>query len=109
MATAKGEGRAPSARRRSERDGMIASTAAAAAVRQLNELITNEPVGVTSVEPLEDGWVVEVEVIEEHRIPSSADILALYEIELDDEGDLLAFRRTKRYARGKSGTGNEGS
>ena len=87
---------------------MIASTAAAAAVRQLDELIMNEPVGVTSIEPLEDGWLVEVEVIEEHRIPSSADILALYEIELDDEGDLLAFRRTKRYARA-TGTGSEGS
>ncbi|MEV6898876.1 gas vesicle protein GvpO [Amycolatopsis sp. NPDC051372] len=109
MATAKGEDRSPPTRRRSGRDGMVASTAAASAVRQLDELITSEPVGVTSVEPLEDGWVVEVEVIEEHRIPSSADILALYEIELDTEGDLLAFRRTRRYARGKSGTGNEGS
>ncbi|QRP49677.1 gas vesicle protein GvpO [Amycolatopsis sp. FDAARGOS 1241] len=108
MATSKGEGRTSSTRSRAK-DGMVASTAAAAAVRQLDELITSEPVGVTSVEPIEDGWVVEVEVIEEHRIPSSADLLGLYEIELDDEGDLLAFRRTKRYARGKAGTGYEGS
>ncbi|MFI5611954.1 gas vesicle protein GvpO [Amycolatopsis sp. NPDC051903] len=108
MATSKGESRTSSTRPRA-RDAVVASTAAAAAVRQLDELITSEPVGVTSVEPVEDGWIVEVEVIEEHRIPSSADLLGLYEIELDGEGDLLAFRRTNRYARGKAGTGNEGS
>ncbi|WP_245573162.1 gas vesicle protein GvpO [Amycolatopsis benzoatilytica] len=90
----------------STRDAMVASKAAAAAVRQLDELIASEPAGVTSVEPLEDGWLVEVEVTEEHRIPSSSDLLALYEIELDREGDLTAFRRTKRYARGKPGTGD---
>ena len=93
----------------SPRDRMVASKAAAEAVRQLDELIASEPGGVTSVEPLEDGWLVEVEVTEERRIPSSADLLALYEIELDPAGDLTAFRRTKRYARGKPDAGNERS
>ncbi|WP_326837478.1 gas vesicle protein GvpO [Amycolatopsis rhabdoformis] len=109
MATAKSEGRAQPARRRAARDGLVASTAAAAALRQLNDLISSEPVGVTSVEPLEDGWLVEVEVVEERRVPSSADVLALYEVELDGEGEMLAFHRSKRYGRGKGGSGNEGS
>ncbi|MGW4488365.1 gas vesicle protein GvpO [Amycolatopsis sp. NPDC004368] len=110
MSSAKGDGRrTPASRRRSADEGLVASTAAGSALRQLRDLITSEPVGVTSVEPLEEGWLVEVEVIEERRIPSSADLLALYEIELEPGGDLLAFRRTRRYARGKAGIGNEGS
>jgi hypothetical protein len=63
--------------------------------------------GVTSVEPAEHGWLVEVEVAEDKRIPSSSDVLALYEVELDDNGDLLAYRRTKRYARGRGQLGAE--
>jgi len=55
---------------------------------------------VTLVAPREHGWVVDVEVLEDHRIPSSSDILAIYEIEMDDEGDLLSYRRTRRYRRG---------
>ncbi|HWD02892.1 MAG TPA: gas vesicle protein GvpO [Amycolatopsis sp.] len=108
MARSEDDGRSSPGRGRA-RDGMVASTAAATAVRQLHDLISSEPLGVTSVEPVEDGWVVEVEVIEERRIPSSADLLALYEIELDEDGDLLAFRRTKQYARGKAGSRGGGS
>jgi hypothetical protein len=61
--------------------------------------------GVTSVEPIESGWLVEVEVIEDRRVPSSSDMLALYEVELNDDGDLQAYRRTKRYARGRGELG----
>jgi Gas vesicle synthesis protein GvpO len=50
----------------------------------------------------EDGWIVEVEIVEDRRIPSSADMLALYEIELDADGELLAYRRTRRYRRGQA-------
>jgi hypothetical protein len=50
----------------------------------------------------EEGWIVEVEVVEDRRIPSSADMLALYEIELDADGDLLAHQRTRRYMRGNA-------
>ncbi|MEV4604869.1 gas vesicle protein GvpO [Amycolatopsis sp. NPDC049253] len=107
MAAAKGEGRAQATRRR-PREGLVASAAAAAALRSVKDLVSSDPVGITSVEPLDDGWLVEVEVVEERRIPSSADVLALYEIELDGEGELLAFRRTRRYGRGKA-SGNEGS
>jgi hypothetical protein len=64
---------------------------------------------MTSVElTADDGWVVEFEVLEERRIPSSSDILALYEVELDADGELLAFRRTRRYLRGHTGQTNNG-
>jgi hypothetical protein len=49
--------------------------------------------------------VVEVEVVEDRRIPSSGDILALYEAEMDMEGNLLAYRRIRRYRRGRGDYG----
>lgn len=110
MATANsrdGTGRAAKSRRREAESATLpASGAAAEALRHVGELISADPVAVTSVEPAEDGWLVEVEVIEERRIPSSADMLALYEVELDPGGELLAYRRTKRYARGRTDSGN---
>lgn len=84
---------------------LSASQAAAAALALLEELTSKESQGVTSVEPTEVGWVVEVEVIEDRRIPSSADMLALYEVEIDLDGNLLAYRRTRRYGRGSSDIG----
>ena len=61
------------------------------------------PVLITGVAPTdEDGWIVEAEIVEDRRIPSSADMLALYEIEIDADGKLLAYRRTRRYRRGEA-------
>jgi hypothetical protein len=58
--------------------------------------------GVVSVEPSEGGWRLGVEVVETHRIPDSADILAVYEVCLDGDGELVSFRRTERYGRGQT-------
>ncbi|MBF0660850.1 gas vesicle protein GvpO [Rhodococcus sp. (in: high G+C Gram-positive bacteria)] len=79
--------------------------AASAALTHLGTLTLKETQGVTSVEPAEDGWIVEVEVVEDRRIPASTDMLALYEVEIDLDGNLLAYRRTRRYARGSSDIG----
>jgi hypothetical protein len=64
--------------------------------------IDRSPTQITGVEPTDEGgWIVEAEVVEDRRIPSTADMLALYEIELDANGELLAYRRTRRYMRGQ--------
>lgn len=85
---------------------LSAAEAASRGLAHAGELITNDSIAVTSVEPTEDGWVVEVEVLEDRRIPSSSDMLALYELELDPGGELLAYRRVKRYARGRADSGS---
>lgn len=76
-------------------------------VRETITAITGgEPVRMTSAVPTDEGgWMVEVETVEEKRIPSSADMLALYEVELDPEGEMLAYRRTRRYMRGQTDCG----
>jgi hypothetical protein len=85
-----------------EQPALSAAQAAAVAVERLGELTSNEIQGVTCVEPTEDGWLVEVEALEDRRIPPSADIMALYEVEIDVDENLLAYRRIKRYNRGST-------
>jgi hypothetical protein len=59
-----------------------------------------EPEGIVSLERADQGgWVIGVEIVETRRIPDSTDILAVYEAELDAEGELVAYRRVKRYSR----------
>ncbi|PQP14758.1 gas vesicle protein GvpO [Rhodococcus opacus] len=70
------------------------------AVRDITQLTGKKPLGATSVMPTDEGWTVEVEVVEDRRIPSSTDMLALYEVVLDMDGELLSYRRTRRYSRG---------
>jgi uncharacterized protein YuzE len=70
-------------------------------LRQITELTGKQPEGVTAVDRGEDGWVVGVEIVEDRRVPSSSDILAIYEIELDMDGELMSYRRVRRYQRGR--------
>lgn len=78
-----------------------ARAVARAAVEQVVEMTGKAPEGVTAVSPNGQGWLVGVEVVETERIPSSADVLAIYDAELDAEGELLSYRRVKRYTRGR--------
>jgi len=54
---------------------------------------------VSRVAKSEGGWQVNVEMLEMERIPSSNDVLATYEIVLDEEGNLLNYHRSRRYRR----------
>ncbi|MET8306013.1 gas vesicle protein [Micromonospora sp. NPDC005173] len=74
-------------------------------LRQIVELSGRDPVGATSIQATDDGWLIGVEVVEDHRIPASIDLLGLYEVELDIEGGLLGYRRVRRYQRGKGEVG----
>jgi len=40
-----------------------------------------------------------------HRIPESTDVLATYELDLDEEGHLITFERTARYHRSEADRG----
>jgi hypothetical protein len=63
--------------------------------------LTGKPVeAVSGLERDGDGpWVVTVEVLELERVPNTMDILASYEIELSDDGEVLGFQRRGRYHR----------
>ena len=86
---------------RRSRPAMTAAAAAQAALRQIAQLTAKRPEGVTGVERTDEGWTVGIELVEDQRIPSSADILATYETTIDADGELLSYRRVRRYARGR--------
>ena len=76
---------------------------AAEAARQLVELTGKEAEGVVGLDRSDDGWKVEVEVLEVRRIPNTTDVLAMYEVEVDGKGSLQGYRRVRRYVRGVPG------
>ncbi|WP_430332773.1 gas vesicle protein [Rhodococcus sp. ACT016] len=88
-------------------EDLTAPQAAAEASRQIAELTGRPPVGAVSVTPSDEGWSVEVEVVEDRRIPSSSDVLAIYAVVLDLDGMLLSYRRIRQYTRGRSSRGAE--
>jgi Gas vesicle synthesis protein GvpO len=82
--------------RRRQSDGMEAARLAAENVLQLTGRC---PENVVSVVREDDGWQVGVEVMELHRIPETTDIMAVYEVILDANGDLVRCERGQRYHR----------
>ena len=47
----------------------------------------------------DENWVVKVEALELTRVPRTMDVLGTYEVTLSNDGDLVGFRRTRRYNR----------
>ena len=77
-----------------------ASKVAAEAKEELTALTGKDAEGVTGLEKNEDGWLVRVEVVELRRIPDTTDVLALYEVQTDAQGNLESYKRVRRYVRG---------
>jgi hypothetical protein len=50
----------------------------------------------------EDGWDVTVQVVELSRIPHSTDVLGAYTVTLDRQGELVGYRRRRRYHRNQT-------
>jgi gas vesicle protein GvpO len=93
------------------RTGASAKEASAVVRRareQLRDLHGSEPESVSSLERTPDGWRVVLEVVEVRRVPDSTDVLAAYEVELDNDGDLLGYRRVRRYYRAQADSDGEG-
>ena len=87
-----------------DRSGVAAASAARRAAELVATLSGRRPESVISIERTDDGWRVGVEVVEAARIPDSADILAVYDVRLDEDGGLASYRRLDRYARGHADT-----
>ena len=58
--------------------------------------------GVTGLSRTEKGWVVSLEALERRAIPDTMDILGVYEVQMDDEGNFLSFERKKLRKRGET-------
>ncbi|MEU0246107.1 gas vesicle protein [Streptomyces sp. NPDC006235] len=69
---------------------------------QLAELTGMTAESVSSFEQTEQGWALEVEVLELERVPDTMSLMASYQVELDAQGQLTGYRRVRRYERGRS-------
>jgi hypothetical protein len=57
---------------------------------------------VVGLSKTEEGWVVLLEALERRAIPDTMDILGLYEVRLDNEGNLFGFERKRLRKRGET-------
>lgn len=83
------------------RPRLTAAEAGRYGLDQVAELTGKDAEGVSGVEPADDGWLITVDVVEDRRVPSATDVLATYETEISADGELLSYRRVRRYARGR--------
>jgi len=84
-----------------------AQTAARRARTQLEELLGKPVESVSSLERTHDGWVAALEVVELSRIPESTDVLASYEVELDEGLDFRRYQQARRYTRSQADSGDQ--
>ncbi|MFC7494235.1 MULTISPECIES: gas vesicle protein [unclassified Nocardioides] len=71
--------------------------------QQLVDLTGKEFEGIVGIAKDDDGWTIQVEVLEMRRIPTTTDVLAVYDVTVDQSGDLTGYRRVDRYVRGSAG------
>jgi Gas vesicle synthesis protein GvpO len=86
---------------------MSAAELAAAAKESIEALTSHSAESVSALEWNGDGdsWVVAVDVCELRRIPNTTDVMATYEVRLDQQGKLLGYKRTRRFVRGAAEEG----
>jgi hypothetical protein len=69
---------------------------------QLMQLTGRDIDGTSGIENTDEGWRVLLEVVEVTRVPRSMDVLGLYEVIVDEDGDLVRYERLRRYGRTQS-------
>jgi len=70
---------------------------------QLRDLTGYGVDSVAGFAKTDGGWHLSVTVVELHRIPAATDVLASYEVDLDEAGNIVSYRRGKRYFRDQVG------
>jgi hypothetical protein len=73
-----------------------------AARETVQDLTGYPPEAVSGLQWDGESWLVTVDVLELERIPNTTDLLATYVVQLDDNGGLLGYKRTKRFVRGQA-------
>src|SRR5919204_44021 len=76
-----------------------------AAREQLAALLGKQADAVSGLERTDHGWVVTLDVVELARIPESTDVLASYDLELDEDRNLVRYSRGRRFYRSEADEG----
>jgi hypothetical protein len=73
------------------------------AAQQLRMLTGRDVEGAAGLERADDGWRVLLEVVEVARVPRATDVIGVYEVTVDADGDLVSYDRIRRYVRAQAG------
>ncbi|MFF3753235.1 gas vesicle protein [Streptomyces sp. NPDC002018] len=99
MATTESEGGKDTAENGAER--ITAPAAMRQAAGQLAEMLHHTPESVSALKATDNGWSADVEVVELERIPATTSVMASYRVQLDEQGRLVGYERTRRYTKGQ--------
>jgi hypothetical protein len=71
-----------------------------ARTKQQMEAITGlSPETVSRLDRAEDGWSVGIDMLEHRSIPRTYDLLASFDVSLDQDGNIQNWHRTGRFVR----------
>jgi Gas vesicle synthesis protein GvpO len=88
------------------RDGKVSARELTLAAKEtVRDLTGFPPESVTGLQRDGENWLVTVDVCELERIPNTTDVMATYEVQLDEQGELLGYKRSRRFQRGQAGEG----
>jgi hypothetical protein len=90
---------------KNDKSGLSGREVIQQAREQLEDMMGRPVEAVLGMEREEDGWMVTVQVVELQRIPNSTDVLGSYAVEVDGDGDVVGYRRTRRYYRSQADEG----
>lgn len=83
--------------------GLSAREAVGRVREEFPELLGRPLEAVLGVERDENsGWMVTVQIVELSRIPNSTDVLGAYAVTLDKDGEMIGYRRRRRYNRSQA-------
>ena len=87
-------------------DGRLSARDLTLAARQtIGELTGYRAEAVSGFQWDGETWLVSVDVCELERIPNTTDVMATYVVQLDDRGQLLGYKRDRRFLRGHAEDG----
>ena len=58
---------------------------------------------ITSVAPVENGWRATADLVERRGVPDTNDLIGMYEIHLDPQGNFMRYERIRIRRRGDLG------
>jgi hypothetical protein len=73
-----------------------------AAVEALRDLTDLDPEAAVGLQWDGESWLVTLDVLELRRVPDTTDLMATYVVQLDDDGRLLGYERTRRFQRSQA-------
>jgi hypothetical protein len=85
------------------KDGRLSARDLTIAAREtVQDLTGYPPEAVSGLQWDGESWLVTVEVLELERIPNTTDVLGTYVVQLDEKGNLMGYKRTRRFVRGQT-------